>query len=309
MTAPAAVPLLLAAVLAVIGLAVGRALLLRGRRSAVAERLRALVSPRTATGLVPAGGARRLEMTWLPRRLRLLLARADVAVTPAAGAAAIGGITAVLVASVLLGGVIAAAVAAAVLPAAAAAVLSRLAARRTEAFLQALPGWLDGVRQLVVVGNSLQQAIERATRDGAPEVRRYLRGTVHQLRHGAPLGEALTALADRYDLVEIHMISSALQANLRYGGRLADVLANLTGVFQDRLRIRREMQALTSETRTSIWVLAALPLVVLGALAVANPNYVKFYFEHDTGHWLAGLALGVQVLGILVMRRLMRVTF
>jgi tight adherence protein B len=187
--------------------------------------------------------------------------------------------------------------------------LNAVAKRNHRRFLEALPGYLDNVRQLVIVGNSLQQAMERAAEDGNEALLRYLRPMRLRLQSGASLTESLTVLADRFDIVELHTLAAAVQTNLRFGGKMSELLAGLIRFFRDRRRIERELRGATAETRATIWVLASLPALIALDLFFTNQNYREFYLFSQPGHHLLALITGVEAAGILVMRRIARVDF
>ena len=118
-------------------------------------------------------------------------------------------------------------------------------------------------RKMLATGNSVQQALTRRDRENAnPHMQRYLEPMIRRMQNGAAVGDSSTWLAERLDVLELHMFATAIQTNIRYGGRLsAAVLANLITVLRDR-RARRpaELKAATSETRMSALILGALPI-------------------------------------------------
>jgi tight adherence protein B len=83
----------------------------------------------------------------------------------------------------------------------------------------------------------------------------------------------------------------------------------LTQILRDRARVERELHSATAETRMSALVLGALPVVVAAFIGATNPAYIAFFLDAPQGHKLIGIALGMEVAGVLVMRRIMRIDF
>lgn len=278
----------------------------RGRRQ-TAERLQQIAPRATGTtGL--RGGARELP-TGLPAWLRTMLFRADY--VPDTGA-----ILLLVAVALVLGGMLGWRVnwlvgfAGALLALAAGPLALRvLAARRIGVLVDAMPFFIDSIRQMLMAGTSLQQALVRVSGNAEPGLHRYLQPMVRRIQNGASVGDSLAWLADRLDLAEMHMVAAAVQANIHYGGRLSTVLGNLATTLRDRARIIRELRAATAETRVSAMLLGALPVTSGVLMSIANPRYADFFLGNPTGHHLLAVALGLQLAGLLAIRRLMRLDF
>jgi tight adherence protein B len=244
-----------------------------------------------------------------PHFLRVRLARADLHLKRRSLLAVAA---AILVASLLaawLGRPIAALVVLAIAAAAAFPLLDFLAGRNVAMLLRELPFLLDGARQHLEVGASLQQAVIRAVEQGGPGVRRHFAAAVRRMQNGATLVESLNWLAMRLEVPEVDILAVAVQTNTRFGGAMSPTLANLSTILRDRARVARELKSATAETRLSGWVLAGLPLVAMLAITVMNPRYVAFLTSTPTGHVMLSLAFGLQAAGAIVMVRLMRLEF
>jgi tight adherence protein B len=187
--------------------------------------------------------------------------------------------------------------------------LSGRARKRVEALAEAMPLYLDTVRQLQAVGNSLSQALERALADAPDALKSYFAPTARRLAMGAPVGETMQQMADRLQVPEVSMLAAAIRTNLRYGGSIAGVFHNLAHILRERLRIRRELVAATSEAKVSSRVLIAMPLLAMVLLVVMNPAYVDFFVSDRRGKTLSIAAMVLEGTGILVIRRMLRLRF
>ncbi|MGK9170671.1 type II secretion system F family protein [Inquilinus limosus] len=280
----------------------------RRRQQQVQERLQALhsVLPDGGTAVAPRTIA---DPARMPRVLRLWLDRADV--TPSPRLIVIAGLLTAGVAAGLawlLGPIPAAAVAVAV-PAGALYALWFLASRRLNAFITALPLFLDATRQLLMVGNSTQQALLKAAENASPALQRYLQPMIRRINNGAPIPEAVSWLAARLGVPELYMLATAIETNFRFGGRLSAVLANLVQILRDRARVGRELKAATAEIRFSAIVLGLMPIIAGVMIWLVKPSYMMFFVEAEQGPRLAAIAVGLQLIGMLIMRRIMRLEF
>lgn len=187
--------------------------------------------------------------------------------------------------------------------------VSGRARKRIDALTEALPHYIDGIRQLQAVGNSLSQALERALAEAPDVIQSYFSQTARKLEMGAPVGETMQQLADRLRVAEISMLAAAIKTNLRYGGSITSALRNLSNILRERLRIKRELLAATSEAKVSSRVLIAMPLIAMALLVAMNPSYIDFFVQDARGHTMVLVALVLEFLGIFVMRRTMRLDF
>ncbi|MGO1074255.1 type II secretion system F family protein [Inquilinus sp. CA228] len=291
-------------VMAGVSLLAGRAQ--RRRQQQMQERLQAL-----RDNMPKAAGVARPQTTALPgpQFLRLWLTRADIAPTPRSlGAAALAIVLVALIVN-WLAGPLAAALAAVTLTFAGIYGLWRLACRRLDAFIEGLPFFLDALRQLLVVGNSIQQGLLKAAENTSPAMQRYLQPMIRRVNNGAPIPESIEWLAQRLELAELYMLAAAVETNFRYGGRMSNVLANLIQILRDRARVERELKAATAEIRFSAIVLGLMPLLTAALIFLIKPSYVAFFIETEQGHRLAIIAAGLQLTGMVVMRRIMRLEF
>ncbi len=243
---------------------------------------------------------------WIPDFVRVRVARADINPSPSTVMVAAGFVGSLLFLLVFVAGFIFALICLLSILAIMWLVLELIAARRLAEFRETLPGYFDRVRQLLLIGNTLQQALGRAMNVASDPSKRYLDPMVRRIDHGATVAEAVGWLAVRIDVPELHMFHTAIDTNLRYGGRITDILGNLIGLLKDQDRVRRELAATTSETRGSATVLTALPFVISIGFAIINPGYISFFFTEPAGHMLFGVAVGLVLIGAVLLRRMMR---
>ncbi|WP_159979595.1 MULTISPECIES: type II secretion system F family protein [unclassified Novosphingobium] len=266
------------------------------------RRLEAISSPGTAP-------VRQIMAVTVPERIAPLLAQAQIELTVPALQMIIGvGLFLALILLLVAGPALALA-ALVGLPMMALSWLQGRARKRVEALTDAMPLYLDGVRQLQSVGNSLSQALERALADSPDAIRSYFAQTTRKLAMGAPVAESLQQLADRLQVPEVSMLAAAIRTNLRYGGSIATVFNNLANILRERIRIRRELSAATSEARVSAKVLIGMPLLCIVMLVAMNRNYIQFFIHDPRGHTMSMVAIVLEVSGILIIRRMLRLSF
>ena len=175
---------------------------------------------------------------------------------------------------------------------------------RRKALTTQLPEMLTLMVGALRSGNGLTQALgvlaDQMQAPMSAEVGRTMRG----VSLGLPVQKALTDMAARVGTDEMDMVVTAINVQYEIGGNLAQTLETIGDTVRERLRIRREIQALTAQQRLTGYILAVLPIGLAFALYLIQPEYIGRLFEPG---WirLVPVAAGLmQVAGFLVIRRI-----
>lgn len=186
------------------------------------------------------------------------------------------------------------------------AVVDYRARQRMNLLSDAMLGYFDRVRQLLVVGNSLSVSLARATQSSPPIVVEFFSPTMRRIANGAGISESINQLADELDSYELRLFGNAVETNLRFGGSLTAILANLIENIRRRAAVMREVRVSTSQIRASAWVLGLLPMVVASIVMVQSPDYVRWFIDNPSGQTLLIYCAVSQVLGAFMMRRVVK---
>lgn len=189
------------------------------------------------------------------------------------------------------------------------AAVNILAARRVARFSGQLPGFLDRLRQLLVVGSNLPTAFARAVQGSHTITVEFLEPAVRRVHNGAGFSDSIRQCAEDIGLHELQLFAATVTANARFGGSLSQALANLVLYLRRRAAIERELRASTAQIRASAWVLALLPMVVALAIIVQNRDYAAWFFTHSAGKKLLLYCFVSQAIGAVLMRLVVRTRF
>ena len=156
-------------------------------------------------------------------------------------------------------------------------------------------------------GYGLMQSFEFASRqmDGAlaGEIRRLLR----EANLGMSAEDALNALGDRIESKDMDMVLTAINIQRAVGGNLAEVLDQVAHTMRERERIRGEIATLTSQQRMTGIVIGALPVIMFALFMVMNPAYMSLLFTELPGKIMLVTAISLEVLGYLVIKRIIAI--
>jgi tight adherence protein B len=102
-------------------------------------------------------------------------------------------------------------------------------------------------------------------------------------------------------------VVTAVLIQREVGGNLAQVLDNISYTIVERIRMRREIVALTAQGRMSAFILLGLPFVAGFAMFSLNPKNFMIIFEDPMGQMAVVAGLVMEVIGYFVIMRIVDV--
>ena len=181
--------------------------------------------------------------------------------------------------------------------------------RHFKRFTANLADAVDIVVRGVKVGLPLIECFRIVAREARSPVKEEFQIIVEDQLVGIPLADATERLPERMPIPEARFFSIVIAIQSRSGGSLAETLGNLSKVLRDRQKMFDKITALSSESKASAYIISALPLVVVGALAVLSPGYIALLFTERTGHIVLVVCALMMIAGTLVMRKMIKFDF
>jgi tight adherence protein B len=179
--------------------------------------------------------------------------------------------------------------------------------RRLRRFEEHLPEALDLLGRAVRAGHSFTTGLELIAQECAEPIAGEFRTTFEEQNLGLPLRDSLLNLTERVPLVDVRLLVTALLIQRDTGGNLAEILDELSRVIRERFRIYREVGVKTAQGKLTAGILIALPLIMLAALAAVNPGYIRVLFDDHTGRNMLMGAAVMQVLGSLMLWKIVNI--
>ena len=159
------------------------------------------------------------------------------------------------------------------------AFLKRKIISRRNAFAEQLPDALSLIASSLSAGHTFLRAIQMMCEESEPPLSEEFARVVSETRLGDSVVDALARMAVRLQLRDLDWVVQAIRIQQTVGGKLADLLHTLADFIRAREEVRREVRVLTAEGRMSAWVLGGLPLFLLLAIQVIDPEYMKPMFQ------------------------------
>ena len=176
--------------------------------------------------------------------------------------------------------------------------------RRRKKFTNQLGDMLTMVANALRAGFSFMQAFELISREMDAPMGREVQLVVNEVNLGNTLESALDNMQRRVASPDFELVVTAVLIQRQVGGDLASILDTISETIAERVRRRREVMALTAQGRASAMVVGLVPVALAGAMSIFNPNYLKPLIETDMGRMFVLGAIILELIGILIIRRI-----
>jgi tight adherence protein B len=179
--------------------------------------------------------------------------------------------------------------------------------RRLHAFEKSFPEAIDLLGRAVRAGHAFTTGLEMIATELPQPLSGEFRTAYDEQNFGLPLREALLNLCERVPLVDVRFFVTALLVQKETGGNLAEILDNLSHVIRERFKILGEVRTRTAQGRLTAGILIALPPAMILLLRSVNPDYIQPLFDDPMGPYMLGGAAILQLVGSLLLWKIVRI--
>ena len=176
--------------------------------------------------------------------------------------------------------------------------------KRINKFNAQLPEALEMLSRSLRAGHSLGVGFGLISDEMQDPLAREFGRCYDEQNLGVSLEQSLEAMSLRIPNLDLRFFATAVILQRQTGGDLAEILEKIGRLVRARYRLAGQIQALTGEGRLSGIVLLALPPGLFAMMLVLNKEYVMKLFTDPMGQWMLGGAIVMQLLGALVIKKI-----
>ena len=180
-------------------------------------------------------------------------------------------------------------------------------AKRIKAFGDQLPDMLTMLTGSLRAGYGLLYAITIIEKEMPEPMASEFGKVIRETALGYSLNDAMDHLVERLQNEDLKLIVTAIHIQNEVGGSLADVLETISRTIRERVQLKGQVQAMTSQQRITGTVLTALPILLGAALFLLNPEFMMGMFQPG---WILALPIGALVMiiiGNIVMSKVVQI--
>ena len=179
--------------------------------------------------------------------------------------------------------------------------------KRLNKFLQLLPDALDLMSRGLSAGHAFTEALQMVASEMPEPISMEFRKTYEEQNLGLSLKLALENLVQRVPLLDLRMCVTAVMIQRETGGNLSELLEKVAHTIRERFRIMEDLKTMTLSSRWSAWLLCGLPIFLAVYVTLMNPGYMDVMWRDQRGHYLLAVAAIMQILGMLMVQKIMKI--
>ena len=180
---------------------------------------------------------------------------------------------------------------------------------RMRKFEEQFPEALDLLGRALRAGHAFTTGIEMVGHEMPDPIGPEFRILYDQQNYGMPLPDALKLFAERIPVLDARFFVTAVLIQRESGGNLSEVLDNLAKVIRERFRVKRQIRVISAHGRITGWILVCLPPCLGLVLFLINAETRELMFYDPLGQQMLMVAATLQVIGTLIMRKIINVEY
>ena len=185
--------------------------------------------------------------------------------------------------------------------------ISRDRAMRMAKFEEQMPEAIDVMKRALKAGHPFSQSLKLVAEDMDQPIAHEFELTFADVNYGNDVRRAMLGLLERVPSVTVMALVTSVLVQKETGGNLAEILEQISTVIRSRFKFYRRVRTLSAEGRLSAWILSLVPLVLFVVIWFTTPSYLPRLIEDPDGHGLIFAAVALCVVGVLWIRRIIRI--
>jgi tight adherence protein B len=169
------------------------------------------------------------------------------------------------------------------------------------------------VDALVLMANSLksglsfQQALEMVVREMRPPISDEFGRIVKEIQLGRLTDDALIRFMENVPLEDVRLAVDAMLTLRETGGNLSETFQVIARTIGERKKVEGRISAMTAQGMTQGTVMCLMPIAMMALFSFLDPNYMRLFFTTPIGIIMLVLVLFLDLMGLWMMRKLVRV--
>jgi tight adherence protein B len=185
--------------------------------------------------------------------------------------------------------------------------VTRAKAKRLDRIEQQLPDAMDLMGRALRAGHAFPTALKMVGDEMSDPIAGEFRVAFDEVNFGIAMPDALMNLATRVPSTDLRYFVIAVLIQRETGGNLSELLASISAIIRDRLKLLGQVRVLSAEGRMSAWVLGLLPFGAALMIQLTNPKFLEVLYTDPGGRKMLAVVGVMMVLGVLAMRKIINI--
>jgi tight adherence protein B len=178
---------------------------------------------------------------------------------------------------------------------------------RLDKFAAQLPDAMELIARALRAGHSLAAGMHVVGEEMPMPVSVEFNRVYEEQNLGISMDDSLRGLCDRIPNLDLRFFVTSVLIQRQTGGDLAEILDKIGHIIRERYVILGMVKSLTAEGRLSGIILIALPFGLFLMMLNIKYDYVEKLWTHELGIKMSVAALIMQLVGALVIRKIVNI--
>jgi tight adherence protein B len=178
---------------------------------------------------------------------------------------------------------------------------------RVKELEEQFPEALDFLARSMRAGHAFSISLEMIGAEMPDPLGQEFRALFAEHNLGAPMEVAMANFGKRVPLLDVRLFISSVALQRQTGGNLSEVLTRLAFLIRERFRLKGQVRAASAHGRLTSMVLTILPIVMIFALSFVAPDYLPQMVKDPDGRNMIAAAVVFQILGYIIMRKIVNI--
>lgn len=156
-------------------------------------------------------------------------------------------------------------------------------------------------------GQTFLQAVSHATKESPEPIASEYKLLLQETNLGLPVEAAFQNLVQRVPSPDLEITATAFVIQKNIGGNLAEVMEKVATTIRERVKLQGQIRVLTAQGALSGWIVGMLPIALGAVLYGMNPDYIGLLFSTEKGRFLLGVGATMQLIGVLMIRKIIAI--
>ncbi len=175
--------------------------------------------------------------------------------------------------------------------------------RFTDQMVDGLTIMSNGIKS----GLSITQSMERVVMNMSGPIAQEYSLVLNKIRLGMSVEEALNEMGDRIPRPDVQMFVTAINILKETGGNLSETFSTIVTTIRERQKVEKKIQAMTAQGLMQAVIISLVPFILLIIFIVIDPNYVRPLFSTTLGWISLAIMLTFQVIGGVMMKKIVTI--
>ncbi len=178
---------------------------------------------------------------------------------------------------------------------------------RLKKFEKQLPEALGLMARSLKAGHSFPVAMQLVAEEMPNPIGIEFFKTFKEYSYGLDFKEVMQNLYRRNQLKDLKFFITAILIQRETGGNLVEILEKISSLIRERFKLVNHIKALTAEGRLSGLILMGMPIGIGFIIYRLNPGYISLLWTHPLGYKMLVTAIFFQIVGMLVIQKIVNV--